>query len=81
MAKSVFNFFHFEILEYLNRFVYHSQYFLPYYCSLEVLGKSRKNWTFQYWCLYITTDSELFRKLNAINFMPHNVLGRENLLT
>ncbi|CAI4941407.1 CPS_HP_G0076040.mRNA.1.CDS.1 [Saccharomyces cerevisiae] len=50
MAKSVFNFFHFEILEYLNRFVYHSQYFLPYYCSLEVLGKSRKNWTFQYWC-------------------------------
>ncbi|CAI7341183.1 ASB_collapsed_G0049980.mRNA.1.CDS.1 [Saccharomyces cerevisiae] len=42
MAKSVFNFFHFEILEYLNRFVYHSQYFLPYYCSLEVLGKSRK---------------------------------------
>ncbi|CAD6645105.1 HN1_G0037800.mRNA.1.CDS.1 [Saccharomyces cerevisiae] len=39
MAKSVFNFFHFKILEYLNRFVYHSQYFLPYYCSLEVPGK------------------------------------------
>ncbi|CAD6643546.1 XXYS1_4_G0029560.mRNA.1.CDS.1 [Saccharomyces cerevisiae] len=62
MAKSVSNFFHFKILEYLNRFVYHSQYFLPYYCSLEVLGKSRKNWTFQYWCLYITTDKKIIKK-------------------